>query len=209
MIVAMDAYVGSRFGKLVVIEDVPQTRGRRRVRCRCDCGNEITPLLSNVLDGNTKSCGCEKRRGGRNATHRQSKTKLYRVWSMMKDRCANPRSKRFAYYGGRGIRVCDRWRNSFEAFVADMGEPPFDGATLDRIDIDGHYEPGNVRWATWREQALNRRPSYEYRGRQMTWSELVAASGLRPVTLRKRIESGWTIERAVETPVVWRGQSHG
>jgi hypothetical protein len=91
--------------------------------------------------------------GGREMPRRRE----YASWVAMKARCANPRAQNYVHYGGRGITVCARWRDSFEAFLEDLGERP-GGTTLDRIDPDGHYEPGNVRWATWKEQRQNRRP---------------------------------------------------
>lgn len=150
---------GDIFGKLTVLtelEPIEYESGAkgRRVACLCECGERTTALLAHLRSGATTSCGCNARthghtRGGRSPT--------YICWMAMRARCANPKDPGFGYYGGRGITVCDRWRGSFENFLADMGERP-EGLTLDRVDNSGNYEPGNCRWATWSEQNLNRRP---------------------------------------------------
>lgn len=129
--------------------------------CECGCG-ERTPLARQTNRGIGWLSGEPKRFiHGHNArtvnvTHGYSKTPLYAVWKTMRARCSNPNNKSWENYGGRGIKVCDRWQSSYENFLADVGERP-PGLTLDRIDPDGDYEPGNVRWATWHVQRINRR----------------------------------------------------
>lgn len=145
---------GDRYERLTIIEIVP-----RKVHCICDCGTERT--IERGKWGKTKSCGCLQRetvatRNRQSRTHGMSKTKTYRVWVAMIQRCTDPNATGYANWGGRGITVCERWRHSFEAFLADMGERP-EGCSIDRIDNGGNYEPGNVRWATALEQTQNRR----------------------------------------------------
>lgn len=155
-----EAFIGARFDRLIVIAEPSHEGGRYpRVNVRCDCGTEKNLRVS-VLGVGTKSCGCLGREtaGEKARTHGMRNTSEYNIWTSMKQRCHNPNFRFYANYGGRGISVCERWRESFEAFYADMGPRPSKKHTIDRIDNDGGYEPGNCAWSTYKEQAQNKRP---------------------------------------------------
>lgn len=189
---------GQRFGRWVAIV----YRGRCRYLCRCDCGTEREVFIPSLRRGVSRSCGClhvELLRA-RATTHGLTGTSEHKIWKGIRKRCSNARTEMFSHYGGRGIRVCERWE-SFENFLADMGPRPSPRHSLDRIDNDGHYEPGNCRWATRKEQTRNRRKTkfVTWKGERRSvpaWAELL---GIPCDTLYHRLER-WSVERAFTSP---------
>lgn len=198
--------VGQRFGRLVVQERAGSWKRQWSWRCLCDCGTTSVVPGHPLRAGHTKSCGCllEETRGQSSVTHGLTDTAMYRRWSDIKTRCFNPNSPAYHNYGGRGVTMHSSWADDFAQFLADVGEPPFEGATLDRIDNDGDYAPGNVRWATKTEQNRNRRDSLyiEYDGETRHIKEWAADLGMDYLTLQQRIRKyGWSPEKALTTPV--------
>lgn len=173
---------GARFGRLKAISVAGRDAyGAIRWSCQCDCGGLLTVFAHSLRSGDTQSCGCLQKESvvARSVRHGKFGTKVYSAWNGMRFRCQNPRAQNWARYGGRGIAVCERWQ-TFENFYADMGDPP-PGTSLDRIDVDGNYEPGNVRWATATVQQRNLRRSVlvEFNGQSKTlpdWAEEIGIS---------------------------------
>lgn len=147
---------GERFGRLTALKLTGRknSSGKLEWECKCDCGEIANVASGQLRSGKTKSCGCLQSDNRIKHGHTQSNT--YSSWRCMKCRCLNPNHSHFEYYGGRGVTICDRWKNSFKSFLEDMGEAPA-GLTLDRIDNSKGYEPGNCRWATPKEQSNNTR----------------------------------------------------
>ena len=158
--------IGQKFNRLTVIKFVGRGKYSAAIwKCICDCGNETIVYQKNLKSGNTKSCGClnnEQRiiNGLSSIRHghdrKNNVSKEYRAWQSMKSRCYNLNNVSFKNYGGRGIKVCDKWLDDFEAFLIDVGEAPSSEHSLDRINNNSHYEPGNVKWSTAEEQNQNK-----------------------------------------------------
>ena len=209
--------IARKFGRLTIIAaGQPRERRGRPVRtwvAQCDCGGAKTVVEEDLHAGSTRSCGCLKKQ--RLAEHIQRCTKHgfarknkkrseYRVWRKMIERCEDARNKDFADYGGRGIAVCRRWRDSFELFYADMGPRPSAQHSIDRFpNNDGNYEPGNCRWATLREQGRNKRNNrlIDVDGVTRTLAEWAERTGIGPSTLWYRLQAGLSPEVAISKPL--------
>jgi hypothetical protein len=197
---------GKRFGRLTVLHlhEVSRSRGARW-QCKCDCGNTALVYRKELRNGDTQSCGClhKEQLQERNTIHGLCGTPEHDVWLNMITRCTQPSAQNFRFYGGRGIKVCARWRNDFRSFLADMGPRPSPNHWIDRIDSDGDYSPENCRWSTRTEQFRNRRSNrlIEYANETKTMVEWAEAFGLNPMTLQWRLDHGWSVHDALTTPV--------
>ena len=208
---------GQRFGRLTVVEEAPQAGPVRRWRCLCDCGGEKVARTGHLRALTVTSCGCAARDAARasaplaaaaNYKHGLSRSRLDTVFDNMLKRCYRPNARRFAEYGGRGIAVCAEWREDRAAFYRwALANGYADDLWIERIDPDGHYEPGNCRWATPKEQANNTR-----RSRRLTWNgtsgtvaEWASRLGVRREALQHRVDRGWSAERIFTQP--FRGRA--
>ena len=191
------------FGKLIVIERASNGNSRPHWLCQCECGNNIIVKGDSLRSGNTKSCGCLGLKTRFKIKHGFRYKSEYKTWSSMLQRCNNSNHKYFYNYGGRGITVCEEWKNSFEAFYKDMGDRP-EGTSLDRIDVNGNYELSNCRWATKKEQAINCRNTIKimYLGETNTLEYFTNKYNIAYQNLYDRIKRfGWPIEKALTTPI--------
>ncbi len=195
---------GQRYGRLVVMQMIE--RGERPennhiMRFQCDCGNIVDRKIKVVRSGHSQSCGCIARECliARNQVHGLSHTKRreYRSWKDMRSRCRNPNDSDYSDYGGRGITICEQW-SDFAVFFADMGDRP-QGSTLDRINVNGNYEPANCRWADHKVQANNKRSNHliEFNGETKTLQAWCDQFGLEPSKVRYRLRVGYSPEEAL------------
>ncbi len=201
---------GEVFGRWVVLSfhsSAPGQCGGAVWLCRCECGAEKAVKATSLQSGKSSSCGCYHKEvmsgvGKARRTHGQTGTAEYRAWNQMLQRCTNPKIRNYADYGGRGITVCQEWIESFAAFFAHIGPKPSPKHSLDRIDNSKGYAPGNVRWATDRQQRDNNRHQrkFVYEGETLSMTEIAKRSGVKYVTLRYRlIVAGQTVEEATRT----------
>lgn len=184
---------GQRFGRYTVLErNGVGAHGMAAWLCECDCGVRKTVVGNNLRQGNVVSCGCYQkevatRNGVATKKHGEARTPTYKTWIAMKARCFNPSDHAYGQYGGRGITVCERWTNSYELFLEDMGRRPR-GTSIERIDVNGNYEPQNCVWATPKQQTRNRRCTIKvvYQGEEMPLIQAAEQSGIPYQVLRER-----------------------
>ena len=210
-----NAVPGDRFGRLVVIEQAddyvtPSGKKYPRYLCKCDCGNTKLIDKTNLLKGKTLSCGClqKERASAARKTHGDTDSRLYNVWCAMKRRCYNENVPEYPLYGGRGIFMCDEWRNDYGAFrewaVANGYDynAPRGQCTIDRIDTNGGYAPENCRWVSQKEQMNNVRYNHRevYNGEEHTLAEWGEILDIDPQKILRRMNMGWSFQDAVEAP---------
>lgn len=194
--------LGSSFNRLTVIGIAPRRqKNRPRYYCECKCGKHVDVDHYHLTSGHTKSCGCAKLEIAttRLTTHGHSKSPEYKSWCELRGRCLNSKNARFSYYGGRGITVCQRW-SSFENFYSDMGNRPTPAHSIERLDVNGNYEPSNCCWATPKEQQSNRRDTRKvlFRGELCSITEWSRRLGIPQSTLHRwLVRKSLTIEQAV------------
>lgn len=201
---------GHKYGRLTAVEYVGKTKnGNAKWLCKCDCGGRKVVASWGLISGRTQSCGCIKREQNHQLffQHGESgsnRTRLYGIWSGMKNRCYNEKqSESFQKYGAHGIEMCDEWKNSYETFRDwALSNGYDDGLTIDRINFNGPYCPQNYRWATQKEQQNNRSNNHyiEFRGETKTMAEWSELAGFGRSVIEHRLSRGWTIENALLSP---------
>lgn len=200
---------GMKFDRLKVIERAGSDKSKNATwLCQCDCGNKVVVVGSNLRCGDTRSCGCLHRENVSvmMSKHKQSKTRLYRVWAGIKTRCYNKKSSNYQYYGAKGITMCETWKDSFEAFRDWAVSNGYDSnataqeCTIDRKDNTKGYSPENCEWANHRTQCNNQssNKTFTYDGKTLTMAEWAREVGIKYTTLRARIRRGIPFEKAIE-----------
>jgi hypothetical protein len=206
---------GLRFGRLIAVEIVGITKKQERIwKCKCDCGNETEVTVVRLMNGTTKSCGCiqkelssKRAKTGISKIHGYHGTRVYICYKSMMERCCNPNNRAYKNYGGRGIKICDEWMHNPKAFIDwALNNGYKDNLTIERINVNGNYEPSNCKWATIKQQNNNRRSNkfITINNETKTLQEWADYVGILSSTINRRINKGWDYERAVFTPVETR-----
>ena len=174
---------GKRFGRLLVLEKCGHIGKYIAWKCKCACGNETIVAVNNLQNGSTNSCGClaKELSSARRKTHGLTNTTLHKTWKNIKTRCYNPNCQKYKNYGGKGILMCDEWLNDFNSFYEwSIKNGWKDGLTIDRIDVDGNYEPSNCRWVDWKTQQRNKSNNIyvEFNGRKVCLKEYAELKGI-------------------------------
>lgn len=208
MVMKYKDLTGKKFGRLLVLERIENKTykcGASTVQylCECECGSKTIVLAYRLRRGTTKSCGCLRRDMGKESLfkHGHGGERIYRIWVHMRERCEKPNVREYEHYGGRGITVCDEWKNNFEPFYEWAITHGYEESlTIDRIDTNGNYEPSNCRWSTKKAQANNRRNNrfLTYNGQCKNVTQWAEEKGINPNTLFTQLERGWSVERALE-----------
>jgi len=202
---------GRKFGRLTALRFTGETKSSGRIwECRCDCGKTLRASVGQLRSGMTKSCGCwnldvlRERSTKHGYSKRGHKNRIYWIWGHIKSRCNSPSNPDYANYGGRGISICEEWKD-FNAFLKWASSTGYhEGLSIDRIDVNGNYEPSNCRWANDSEQANNKRNNHIeiYNGKPHTLAELSRISGIPYHTLKARLNvMKWPLEKALKHPV--------
>lgn len=200
--------IGKKFGRWTVIKKGKKNRGGQCWICKCDCGNIKSVYYNNLKSKKSQSCGClRKERSIASSTkHGMRNSRIYRIWGRIKNRCLKENSRDYHIYGGRGIKICKEWEDSFEAFYKWAIENDYsDDLQIDREDNDGDYEPSNCRWTTQKENARNRRTNilFEYNGKTKCMIEWAEEYDIPYYTLYHRLRKrNWSIEKALTTPLL-------
>lgn len=204
--ISVPEMIGRRFGRWTVLSRAVRDKGGDQLwLCRCECGTTRSVCQRHLLSGASTSCRCGPRGPApKYGEHGARHIPEYVVWQDMRIRCRNPKDKGYAGYGGRGIKVCERWDNDFAAFLSDMRPRPSPRHSIERVDNDGNYEPNNCRWATTQEQAVNRRNNHLLRCGDVvgTLSEWAEVCGMGHTTILWRLRNGWSTIDAVLRPLV-------
>lgn len=198
---------GCKFGRWTVLQRADNSnQGQAQWLCRCECGTEKVVLGLNLKGGKTVSCGCYNRQQQRekHLTHGKRRTRIYRIWCHLKGRCLTPSNKKYYCYGGRGITVCDEWRDDFQAFYEwAMANGYRDDLTIDRIDVNGNYDPSNCRWVTMQEQAANKQNTViiTYNGETKTLKEWAETTGIPRNVIYNRLYNHWSVNDIFNKPI--------
>ena len=203
---------GQRFARLTVVSRAENSKSNQtQWLCKCDCGNEAIVRSASLINGHTKSCGCYndeiRKINTDQTTHGLCYTRIYRIWHGIKARCGNKNSKIYRYYGGKGVTLCEEWHDFMNFYNWAMGNGYADDLTIDRIDLNGNYEPSNCRWVDKYTQMNNMSTNkyYMYNGEKMTVPQISRATGVPAYVLQFRLDKlGYSLDKAVNKPIAYR-----